>query len=221
MLTEKEATSPISAITSKTCSPSRCTGVALSSGAALGQSMNQPPSPGSLLHDCNERGTERHAPPAIRGPEPSRWQYPRSPPDPTPLILDPINEIDKIDRPRWDVTSPFRSNSPGCKIACRYHVGYATSSKANFAQSTQSHCFAIILSKNGSLRTMRVGRLVSVVSLMAALTFGAGTLVSTGGCSSNDSGGQAAQDEEGQKVLQDKMKEYMAAKAQGKGQKKK
>ena len=66
---------------------------------------------------------------------------------------------------------------------------------------------------------MRVGRLVSVVSLMAALTFGAGTLVSTGGCSSNDSGGQAAQDEEGQKVLQDKMKEYMAAKAQGKGQK--
>jgi hypothetical protein len=68
---------------------------------------------------------------------------------------------------------------------------------------------------------MRVTRLVSVVALMASLTFGAGMLVSTGGCSSDESGGQAAQDEEGQKVLQDKMKEYMATKAQGKVQKKK
>jgi hypothetical protein len=67
---------------------------------------------------------------------------------------------------------------------------------------------------------MRVGRLVGVVAMIASLTFGVGMLISAGGCSSSDSGWQATQDEEGQKVLQEKMKEYMAKKGQGKGQKK-
>jgi hypothetical protein len=67
---------------------------------------------------------------------------------------------------------------------------------------------------------MRVGRLVGVLATVASLTFGAGMLISAGGCSSGDVGGQATQDEEGQKVLQEKMKENMAKKGQGKGQKK-
>jgi hypothetical protein len=68
---------------------------------------------------------------------------------------------------------------------------------------------------------MRSGRLVAVVAMIGSLTFGAGLLISAGGCSSGDSGGQATQDEEGQKVLQEKMKEFMAKKGQEKGQKKK
>ena len=61
---------------------------------------------------------------------------------------------------------------------------------------------------------MRVGRIFAVAAMIGSLTFGAGMLISAGGCSgSGDSGGQATQDAEAQKAAQEKMKEYLAKKA--------
>ena len=74
VLTEKKATSPISAITSKTCSPSRWTGVALGSGASA-RAVDEPTAIArSLLRKCNGRESDaEELPPPIREPGPNRW----------------------------------------------------------------------------------------------------------------------------------------------------
>jgi hypothetical protein len=55
--------------------------------------------------------------------------------------------------------------------------------------------------------------------MIASFTFGAAMLISSGGCSGSiDTGGQAAQDNDGQKIYQERMKEVMAKKAATKGQ---
>ncbi len=69
---------------------------------------------------------------------------------------------------------------------------------------------------------MRLGRVFAVLSLVGALALPCGLLISAGGCSgSSETTGQAVPDEEGQKLVQDKMKEFMAKKDPVKGQKKK
>jgi len=68
---------------------------------------------------------------------------------------------------------------------------------------------------------MRVGRILAALAMALSFSFVAGTLVSTGGCSgSSGTLGQAERDEAGEKVLQEKMQEYMAKKAATKSQKK-
>jgi hypothetical protein len=58
---------------------------------------------------------------------------------------------------------------------------------------------------------MRVGRIVAVVAMITSLTFGAGMLITAGGCSgSSGSGGPVAIDEATQKATQEKMREYLA-----------
>jgi hypothetical protein len=65
---------------------------------------------------------------------------------------------------------------------------------------------------------MRVRRVFAVAVLIGSLTFGAGMLISAGGCSGSGSfDGQASQDVEAQKAAQEKMKEYLAKKPPLKG----
>lgn len=57
----------------------------------------------------------------------------------------------------------------------------------------------------------RVGRFLAAFAMALSFTFTVGTLVSAGGCSgSSGTFGQAERNEEGQKLLQDRMKENMA-----------
>jgi hypothetical protein len=68
---------------------------------------------------------------------------------------------------------------------------------------------------------LRVGRLVAVLAAGVSISLATGMLVSTGGCSgASDMQGPAGRDEEGQKLLQERMKENMAKKGVLKGQKK-
>ena len=69
---------------------------------------------------------------------------------------------------------------------------------------------------------MRTARVATVLMLIGSVTLGGAVLLCTCGCSgSSSTTGQAVPDEEGQKVLQEKMKEYMAKRAAMKNQKKK
>lgn len=59
---------------------------------------------------------------------------------------------------------------------------------------------------------MRVGRVVAMLATAVSLTFATALLVSAGGCSGSSGSAPAGRDEESQKLLQEKMKENMAAK---------
>jgi hypothetical protein len=67
---------------------------------------------------------------------------------------------------------------------------------------------------------MRAGRVVAILATAVSLTFGTALLVSAGGCSGSSSTAPAGQDEEGQKLLQERMKANMAGKSTMKIQKK-
>ena len=68
---------------------------------------------------------------------------------------------------------------------------------------------------------MRVGRLVAVLATVVSLTFATGMLLTAGGCSgSSGTTGPAGVDAEGQKVMQDRVKENQAKQGGLKGHKK-
>jgi hypothetical protein len=67
---------------------------------------------------------------------------------------------------------------------------------------------------------MRAGRVVAILTTALSLTFAAALLVSAGGCSGSSGTGPAGRDDEGQKLLQERMKENQAGKSTMKVQKK-
>ena len=68
---------------------------------------------------------------------------------------------------------------------------------------------------------MRSGRVFAIFTIISSLTLATGMLFSAFGCSGSvDTNGPAVQDEEAQKIGQDKMREFMAKKSPGKVQKK-
>jgi hypothetical protein len=67
---------------------------------------------------------------------------------------------------------------------------------------------------------MRAGRVVAILATAVSLTFAAALLGSAGGCSGSSGTGPAASDDEGQKLLQERMKENMAGKSTMKVKKK-
>jgi hypothetical protein len=59
---------------------------------------------------------------------------------------------------------------------------------------------------------MRVGRVVAILATVVSLTFGTALLMSAGGCSGSSGSAPAGSAEEGQKLLQERMKENKAGK---------
>ena len=124
MSIEKLATSPISAITSKTCSPSRWTGVGTVSCAIAPAVGGATAIAGSLLHERHEAAARIPLP---ARPEPGQCRLCRPLPTPARLILDVLPKIDKADRPpsRMALARPDAAN-PSCLSGSRQEIALFT-----------------------------------------------------------------------------------------------
>ena len=164
------------------------------------QPMSPPPSPDhSHMSAIKSDGRNRSPRPSV-GQDQTDGSSPA--PDPTLPILDPIAEIDKVDQPYTrPETTPFLDDASKIADVGLQDQLFRTQEAGEIASRASSFC---------------PGRRAFRSALRR------GMLVSTGGCSgSSDMQGPAGRDEEGQKLLQERMKENMAKKGAMKGQRKK